>query len=59
MHIRFARNPERPINNIDRKYYLSDAAVKGNVGASVLARAMEEWFMLDSPARSSKNLERC
>ena|SRR6476661_5273347 len=37
------------INNIDRKDYLSDAAIKGNVGAIVLARARADRFIPDSP----------
>ncbi len=45
MNIRFLPDPEWPINNIDRKHYLSDTAVKGNVGASVFARARAERFI--------------
>ena len=44
MNIRFLPDPEWPINNIDRKDYLSDDAIKGNVGASVFARARAERF---------------
>jgi len=67
MNIRFLSDPEWPINNIDRKDYLSDAAIKGNMGASLLARARAERFITDSPdlfvqkkqRRSARTLPPC
>ena len=58
MDIRFLSDPEWPINNIDRKDYLSDAAIKGNVGASLLARVRAERFIQILPTCLSKKAEK-